>query len=89
MPKINCNNYSHSLKVSNAAALLLDSDKIPQMGKIGSVAVATQIPIIAVAHYFGQMYGYTSQLYGYIERLCKFYDVNEVIHFNAENSSNK
>jgi hypothetical protein len=82
MAKINCNDYSHSLKISNAAALLLDSDKVPQMGKIGSVAVATQIPIIAVAHYFGKTYGYSSQLYGYIGRLCEFYDVDEVIHFS-------
>ena len=73
---IDCTKYKHTLSGIND---LLLTNEVPDQGRIGSAAVASMIPIIAVAHYYGQLHGYDDKLNAFISRLCLFYDVDSVI----------
>lgn len=73
---LDCRPYTRTL--SGIKDLLLVNN-IPDRGRIGSTAVASMVPIIAVAHFYGSLHGYDVGLDGFIARLCKFYDVDEVI----------
>lgn len=46
----------------------------------GPLAIATNCPIIAVAHFVGELYGFDAELTGYIDRLVAFYKVDAVIN---------
>lgn len=74
--KLDCRRYDHTL--SAAKALLLEDEK-PNQERIGLTALATQVPIIAVAHFYGREYGYNDKLNSFISRLCTFYDIDEVV----------
>ena len=46
---------------------------------VGEAAIVTGCHIIAVCHYYGEMYGYTKELVDMLGRLMLFYKVTEVI----------
>lgn len=45
---------------------------------IGDIALATECPIIVVAHYVGEIYGQTPELLSQIDRFMIFYNETEV-----------
>lgn len=45
---------------------------------IGAIAVATDVPILVVCHYIGEIYGFSGELLALIERLKDFYQVDGV-----------
>lgn len=47
---------------------------------IGELAVATNVPIIAVAHYVGELFGFTKELDERIASWMQFYQVTEVLN---------
>lgn len=50
----------------------------PLVEAIGAMAVAYSVPIIVVAHYIGELEGYSDWLNSFIERLELFYGVDTV-----------
>lgn len=73
---VNANDYRVNLK---AIELMFESKKTDQERRehIGSVAVATGVPIIVVSQYLGEIYGFTPELEAFMERLKFFYKITE------------
>lgn len=46
---------------------------------IGEAAVVTYCPIIAVAHYYGELYGVTPRLLEFISAVMSFYRIEKVV----------
>lgn len=46
---------------------------------IGEMSVATNVPIIAICYYVGEIVGFTPELEARIERLKTFYGVKEIV----------
>lgn len=61
---------------------LLTIEKTPQerMEFIGNLAIITGVPIIIVACYMGELYGFTDELNNKIKRLMDFYTIKEVLN---------
>lgn len=61
---------------------LLTIEKTPQerMEFIGNLAIITGVPIIVVACYMGELYGFTDELNNKIKRLMDFYTIKEVLN---------
>lgn len=61
---------------------LLTREKTPQerMEFIGNLAIITGVPIIIVACYMGELYGFTDELNNKIKRLMDFYTIKEVLN---------
>ena len=53
-------------------------DDIERREFIGAVAVSTGVPIIVVAQYLGEIYGFTPQLDKFMDRLKHFYKITEL-----------
>jgi hypothetical protein len=49
-----------------------------KMRLIGELAVSTLVPIIAVACFVGELYGFDPELRAFIKRLMAFYKITEV-----------
>lgn len=60
----------------------LTKDKSPEdlHYMIGMLSIASGVPIIIVAYYLIELYGFNKEIYDFIERLKKFYGVTEVIN---------
>jgi translation elongation factor EF-1beta len=50
-----------------------------RIAHIGSISVATGVPIIVVCCYVGELFGFSDELKSMIERLKLFYNVTEVL----------
>lgn len=50
----------------------------PIGGLISQIAVATMVPAVVIAHYVGELQGYTPEVKDSIERLVKFYGYTDV-----------
>lgn len=48
--------------------------------EIGSLALATGVPIVAVGHYIGELYGFTPELNTKIKRDMEFYQVTTILN---------
>ncbi len=68
--RINIKPISHQLD---------DKTQQERYDSIGPISVSTGVPIIIVATYVGELYGFTDQLRAFIERLKAFHAVDEVI----------
>lgn len=73
---LNCDDYRISFK--DVTMLLGMKPLEERFDHIGMVAVVTNVPIIVVCHYFGEVSGYNNQLNDFIAELCIFYKVLEV-----------
>lgn len=63
---------------------LLDNHKERDLNKyIGAMAVITGAPIITVAAYVGEIYGFNDSLLAFIKRLMGFYKINKVINIKG------
>jgi exopolysaccharide biosynthesis predicted pyruvyltransferase EpsI len=49
-----------------------------RLDHIGIVSVVTNVPIIVVCNYYGEVFGFNNQLNDFITELCTFYKVTEV-----------
>lgn len=77
MNNIDANKYRINVK---AIKLMLDKKKPEErFSHIGKVALASGVPIIIVCYYVGELYGFTDELNQKIDRLKKFYTVDNVL----------
>lgn len=60
--------------------LTKDKTAKEQLEMIGKLSVITGVPIIVVAYYMGELYGFSADLDSMIDRLKKFYTIKEVIN---------
>jgi hypothetical protein len=74
---VNANDYRVNMK-SIELMFKAKKDDIERREFIGSVAVATGVPIIVVAQYLGEIYGFTPQLDSFMDRLKHFYKITEL-----------
>lgn len=49
-----------------------------RVAKLGHVAVATHLHIVAVGHFIGEIFGYTPALNEAIDYCCKYYGITKV-----------
>lgn len=63
----------------------LTCDKTPEerLSAIGLISLSLNVPIIVVACYIGELYGFSPQLNAFIQRLRDFYHIDEVINYQS------
>lgn len=67
---IELNKYRHHLPVIK---YWCDSRKKRPIDGISEIAIATNIPIIAICYFIGELYGFDDELNTKIKRLKEFY----------------
>jgi hypothetical protein len=74
---LNANDYRINIK---SIKLLFDTKEeySKKLDFIGSVAIATAVPIVVVCYYMGELYGFTDELNAKIDRLRQFYKITEM-----------
>ena len=72
--KLNCNNYLASYR--DVIYLLRNQNGTPEIERIGSTSVATNVPIVAVCQFYEREFGSSAQLTQFRTRLCAFYQVD-------------
>jgi hypothetical protein len=77
---LNANDYR--LRIPYIISLTKDKTADEIFDFIGVLAIATNIHIVLVSYYIGELYGFDSRLYAFISRLEKFYTVKEVLNVN-------
>ena len=77
---LNANKYR--INIPKIQSLIDNKPEEKYVIYIGAIALATNVPIIVVACYVGELYGFTEELRNYISRLMQFYCVEEVINVN-------
>ncbi len=53
--------------------------KVPKHELCGSIAIATNCPIIAIGYYMSELYGMTEELQSFLTRLIAFYQVDDIV----------
>lgn len=79
------NVYRHNIKP--IVKQRCDAKDTKPIEQIGAIALATNCDIIIVAHYVGELYGFSSELNDMIKRLKKFYKSDEVINHEENTAS--
>ncbi len=64
-----------SMNIKNIEKILESRPEI----SISELTLATNIPIIAICHFYGELKGFNTALLEQIERLKKFYNIKEVV----------
>jgi len=75
---LDCDKYKLSLPFIRD--LTKDLTQLERLQTIGIIAIASGVPIIVVATFIGELWGYTIELEGFIERLKTFYMVEEIVN---------
>ncbi len=76
--RLDCDAYRINIK--SFKILLDDKTEEERLGQIGALAVGSQVPIIVVACYVGELYGFSAELVEIINKLADFYGVDEIIN---------
>lgn len=61
----------------------LNKNKAELLESIGVLAIVTGVPIIIVACYMGEIYGFWHELNLFIERLCQFYQIQDILNVSG------
>lgn len=66
---------------------LITEDKTPaeRLTFIGNMAIITGVPIIVVACYMGEIYGFSDELKAKIAKLMEFYTIKEILNVKRPN----
>lgn len=72
----------YRLNIQSIKELTKDKTTKERLAFIGILAVTTGVPIIIVANYIGEIYGFTPELDKFIVSLMAFYTVTHVINVN-------
>lgn len=75
---LNANDYRINKEVIRQ--MTIDKTEDERREFLGNLAIATGVPIIVVACYMGELYGFTDRLKATIMRLCEFYTVTDVLN---------
>lgn len=70
----------YRVNIPSIKLILEDKTPVERAEFIGNIAVITGVPIIIVACYVGEIYGFTSELDQMIQRLMSFYTIKEVLN---------
>lgn len=74
--RLDCDAYRINVK---SFKILLDSKtEEERLEYIGALAISSQVPIIVVACYVGELYGFTDSLKRMIAKWAAFYGVDEI-----------
>lgn len=79
---LDANKYRVNVKVVESMMYEKTTPK-DRMELIGAISVATGVPIIVVACYVGEIFGFDDKLKDFIERLKAFYHITEIIGVEA------
>lgn len=75
---LDCDIYRINVKLIKQLADAQPAEERLQSRYIGLLALTTGVPIIIVACYLGELYGFTEELNAFIERLKAFYKIKQV-----------
>jgi len=75
MPNLDLDKYRVNKAVIVAA---VRNSRFDKFKVIGQLSLATYVPIIAVACFVGEEFGFDEELKGFIQRLMKFYDIEKI-----------
>lgn len=70
----------YRVNVKPIKELTIDQTPEERIKFLSMLAVSTGVPIIIVACYVGELYGFSPELNAYIERLKNFYTIKEVLN---------
>lgn len=70
----------YRLNVDAIKSLTKDKDDAERIEFLGVLAIATGVPIIIVAVYLGELYGFSDALNATIGRLKAFYNIIDVLN---------
>lgn len=82
MKVIDCNAYR--VNVPTIKSHLDDKTPEERMTMIGVLSLTTNAPIIVVACYVGELYGFNHELCTFIEVLKAFYHINNIVNVNVD-----
>lgn len=54
---------------------------------IGMLAIVTNVPILIIASYIGEIYGFDLQLIDFIDRLKVFYHIDSIVNVRRLNEN--
>jgi len=77
MPKFVISDYDGNIKTFER--ILANNSSLPVSEVIGMASLATEVPILVVAHCFGNMLGYTPEIKEKIKGLEAYYVTYEII----------
>jgi len=69
---------NYRVNIPAIQGLMKDKSEKERFEMIGTISVATGVPIIIVCCYYGELFGFSEPLNEMIERLKKFYGVTDV-----------
>lgn len=81
---IDCNDYRNNIEYLKN--FLKDKSIKEQYEEIGMLSIVTNVPIIVVACYVGELCGFTIDLIDFINRLKTFYTIDKVINVRNNDS---
>lgn len=70
----------YRINIPDIIAFTHDKNEKERMEFMGMLAIATNVPIIIVATYIGELYGFTPELVSFIERMKLFYNIDTVLN---------
>lgn len=70
----------YRLNIPSIKLITEDKTTEERLTLIGNLAIITGVPIIVVACYIGELYGFTAELEAKISRLMEFYTIKEVLN---------
>ena len=86
MNKLTLDANLYRTNVKSIEELLRDKTPQERYDFIGNLAIITNVPIIVVSCYVGELYGFTPELNAFIERMKSFYSVGEVFNVKKDTS---
>lgn len=87
MKKLTLDAGLYRTNVKSIEELLRDKTPQERYDFIGNLALITNVPIIIVACYVGELYGFNPQLNAFIERMKEFYSVGDVFNVQEDTTS--
>jgi hypothetical protein len=74
----------YRLNIKTIKLFLDDKTANQRLELIGRLALMTNVPIIIIAVYIGELYGITEALTNRIAKLKQFYQVNEILNIKVD-----
>lgn len=74
----------YRINVKDVITFTQDKNHKDRMEFMGMLAVATNVPIIIVATFVGELYGFTPDLNSFIDELKLFYSIDKVLNIRVK-----
>ena len=77
---------AYRLNIKSIKAHTIDKTPDERLALIGTLAIITNVPIIIVGTYIGELYGFNEKLNNQIQRWKDFYQITSVINIKPDDT---